>query len=53
MPTYLIIVIIVTVFALMGVVKQSWIKRKSPFWGLIIPVLIGCDRNIFLLFQKY
>lgn len=39
MPTYLIIVIIAVVFALMGV-QTILTKRKSLFWGLIIPVLI-------------
>ena len=51
MPTYLIIVIIAVVFALMGV-QTILTKRKSPFWGLIIPVLIVATGIYFYFFRN-
>lgn len=50
-PTYLIIVIIAVVFALMGV-QTILTKRKSPFWGLIIPVLIVATGIYFYFFRN-
>ena len=51
MSTYLIIVIIAAVFALMGV-QTILTKRKSPFWGFIIPVLIVLTGIYFYFFKN-
>lgn len=51
MPTYLIIVIIIAVFALMGV-QTILTKRKSPFWGIIIPILIIVVGIYFYFFRN-
>lgn len=51
MSTYLIIVIIAAVFALMGV-QTILTKRKSPFLGFIIPVLIVLTGIYFYFFKN-
>lgn len=51
MPIYLIIVIIVAVFALMGV-QTILTKRKSPLWGIIIPILIIATGIYFYFFRN-
>ena len=51
MPIYLIIVIIVAVFALMGL-QTILTKRKSPLWGIIIPILIIATGIYFYFFRN-
>lgn len=51
MPIYLIIIIIIAVFALMGM-QTVLTKQKSPLWGIIIPVIIVASGIYFYFFKN-